>query len=494
MNEVKFNLKTGGLGRPLQGNDHISGFVFKHTTAIQFKAFSIDDAILNGFDDKCTDATSATSTITLTNVGTVGNTVKVTVQEPINLVTICDYTTVSGDSTVTLLAVSIVANINANTYLHGYTASNVAGVVTITAPKKLGTWLNASTKIVVTIVGTVAQTLADFTGGVASLIAPIYYHIAEYFRIQPKGVLYCGGYTTLLADGTDILTLQNYANGEIKQLMYFDPLTTFTLAKVTQLQLVANTLFADKTPIEIIAGFNLVGVSTSTLQGFNLNTLTASNISVCISQDVNGKGGFIFKTQPTKSVLSIGAMLGTISLANVQECIAHIARFNLSDTNELEVVGLGNGDLITALSKTTLNVLNDNRFVFLIKQRAIAGTYFNDSHNACSVSSDFAYIENVRVINKAVRVIDTSLMPSLNSVVDVKSNGTLTDAQIEAYKTDINQELDVLLRDNNISAYSVEIDPNQNVVTSSTLNISVAITPKGIARNIIVNIGYSINI
>jgi len=494
MNEVKFNLKTGGLGRPLQGTDHISGFVFKHTTSKLFKAFSIDDAILNGFDDKCTDATSATSLLTITGVGATGNSIKVTVQEPINLVTICDYVTVAGDTTVTLLAVSIVANINAKTYLHGYTASNSAGAITITAPKNLGTWLNATTKIVVTIVGTVTNTLADFTGGVASLVAPIYYQIAEYFRLQPKGVLYCGGYTTLLADCTDILNLQNYANGEIQQVMYYDPLTQFTTNKVTQLQAVANTLFGDKTPCEIIAGFNIVGLTTAQLQAINLNSLTGTNVSICISQDANGKGGFIFKTQPTKSVLSLGAMLGTISFANVQECIAHIGRFNLSDTTELEVVALGNGDLITALSKTTLNVLNDNRFVFLIKQRAIAGTYFNDSHNACSIGSDYAYIENVRVINKAIRVIDTALMPSLNSVVDVNSNGTMTDAQIEAYKTDINQELDVLLRDNNISAYLVEIDPTQNVVTSSTLNISVAITPKGIARNIIVNIGYSINI
>jgi hypothetical protein len=187
-------------------------------------------------------------------------------------------------------------------------------------------------------------------------------------------------------------------------------------------------------------------------------------------------------------------MLGAISLANVQEDIAWVGKFNLSNSFELETLAFANGVLYADQTKTLLDQLNDFRFVFLLKQRAIAGSYFNDSHNACVVSSDYAYIENNRVINKAIRFLDVALTPYLNSNIDLNSDGTISDLSIEVFTSACNVELESMKRNNNISDYSVSINSAQNVLSTGLLTIGVVLIPKGVARNINVNIGFALKL
>ena len=492
LNKVGFTLGKGGLGRPAQGTDFISGFVFGGLgTQKLFKALSTQDAIDNGINITYADETKATASSTITAIGAVGDTYTATVTLPTGeVVTIGEFTrTLTTGETVSTVAGSIVADITKKSYTTGFTASNIAGAITITAKPGLGTYLNAGTKITITIVGTIAQTLVDFSGGVASVLAPIYYHIEEFFRVNPTGVLYCGGFVSLNADGSDILTLQNYANGECKQVLFFEPLVTFATTKVVQLQAIATTLLTAKTPAQIILANNLNGVALSALT--NLNAVAGSSVSVCIGQD-GGNLGLTLAKGNAKSITCGGAMLGAISLANVQEDIAWVGKFNLSNAVELETLAFANGVLYSDQTKVLLDQLNDFRFVFLLKQRAIAGSYFNDSHNACVVSSDYAYIENNRVINKSIRFLDVALTPYLNSNIDLNSNGTISDLSIEVFTSACNVELESMKRNNNISDYSVSINPAQNILSSGLLTIGVVLIPKGVARNINVNIGFAL--
>jgi len=493
LNKVGFTLGKGGLGRPAAGTDHISGFVFGGLGSQKlFRATSTQDAIDNGINITYADETKATATSTITNIGVDGNTYTASVTLPTGeVVVIGEYTKASTETTVTLVAAAIVADITKKSYITGFTAINTAGAITITAKPGLGTYLNASAKITITIVGTIAQTLVDFSGGVASVLAPIYYHIAEFFRVNPTGILYCGGFVTLATDGSDILTLQNYANGECKQIAFYEPLVTFATSKVTALQSIANTLLTAKTPTQIILANNLNGVALSALT--NLNAIAGSSVSVCIGQDGGGLGLTLAKGN-AKSLTCAGAMLGAISLANVQEDIAWVGKFNLSDTIELETLAFANGVLYSDQTKVLLDQLNDFRFVFLLKQRAIAGSYFNDSHNACVVSSDYAYIENNRVINKAIRFLDVALTPYLNSNIDLNSNGTISDLSIEVFTSACNVELESMKRNNNISDYSVSINSAQNVLSTGLLTIGIVLIPKGVARNINVNIGFALKL
>ena len=177
LNNITFVKGAGGLGRALPSKDNYSGLILYvatlpsgFTSSDRIKqVFSVEDAETLGILDDYSD-------------------------EPKSVVSLGEFTKTSAESTVTLLAVAYAALINAGTITHGYTASNVAGVVTIVARPKLGVFLNTGTPIVATIVGTIAGTIAQFgsgalVDGVASTLAVYHYHISEFFRLAPQGVL-----------------------------------------------------------------------------------------------------------------------------------------------------------------------------------------------------------------------------------------------------------------------------------------------------------------
>lgn len=83
----------------------------------------------------------ATAKITVTNGGTAGDVIAVTIDEGTPVVTIGSFTSAAG--TVTDIAVGLKASINFGTTYHGYTADNAAGVLTISAPVGTGVSANA---------------------------------------------------------------------------------------------------------------------------------------------------------------------------------------------------------------------------------------------------------------------------------------------------------------------------------------------------------------
>lgn len=506
LNDVSFNLGQGGLGRPLPGSDHISAMLFYTGTLPSGfsssdrikKIFSVEDAENLGILDDYSDETKATAKYTVTGIGADGDTIEFSVLEPRGSVSIGSYTKAATETTVTLVADAIVLAINAGTLTHGYTASNVAGAITIEAKAGLGIFLNTGTPLTATIVGTIAGTLVQFGGagmvaGVASLQATYHYHISEYFRIQPKGVLYLCFYAVPSTyDFTDLTTIQNYANGEIRQAMVFCDGTTYTSAKVQAAQAVCTSLFNNHRPLSsVLVTFNYAAATLSTLA--DLSGLNSKNVSVIISQDGDNLGYDLYKASG-KSITNIGAALGCVSLAKVNEDIAWISKFNVSNGAENNVAAFANGVLFSDCSKSLLDTLNQYRYIFTIKKVGYEGSWFNDSHTCILQSSDYAYIETNRVIDKAVRLLYSNYLPDLNAPLVVNADGTLKNTSVAYFEASGNQALDQMERDEELSAKSVTVDPTQDVLSTSQLVVAVKIVPVGVARNIVVNIGYALSI
>jgi len=82
-----------------------------------------------------------------------------------------------------------------------------------------------------------------------------WYQLSEYFRLQPAGEIYVMISTTNSGTYSELTTLQNTANGDIKQVAIFDNATTFATAKVDALQTVATSLESAHRPLQIIATF-----------------------------------------------------------------------------------------------------------------------------------------------------------------------------------------------------------------------------------------------
>lgn len=166
------------LGRKVKYAAHIKvGKVANGALALN-SVFIGSTALKNGaLNVQPVAETPATTTVTVTNIGTNGDVVNLqsAAADGSNVNTIANYTKVSGDTTTTLVATAIAAAINAATSTNGgYTATSSGAVVTVNAPAGLGVTGNGLQVIVSSTNSTpMAFTVLNtgFTGGVTAAAA-----------------------------------------------------------------------------------------------------------------------------------------------------------------------------------------------------------------------------------------------------------------------------------------------------------------------------------
>ncbi len=489
-NSVTLVKGPGGLGRPLDGEDYISGYIHYTSATLPTgfgtastsqrikQIFSIEEAEALGITDTHLGEVSSTASFAITGAGSAGNTIDIYVGSTV----IGSYTTDGSDTTASINEGLMIA-INAGD--SGYTSvTSSATAQIITVPEALGVSTNAAVFTPV-IGGTVSATYSAFAGGVASEIDIIHYHVSEYFRAQPKGNLYVGIYP-VSADFAEITTLQNYALGTVRQVGLYTQ-EAFDTADLATIQTQLDLCYDNYKPLEAIyqADFSAVTNLTSLL---TLHSLTAENVSVCLGQDGAAIGKTLW-TATAKSIGTVGITLGAVSLSKVNESIAWVGKFNMAST-ELDTLAFANGTQYTDLSDGLINAIDDKGYVFLKKHIGISGSYFDNPYTAVAVTSDYARINNNRTINKAIRGLRTFLLPQLASPINVNADGTLAQDVISYFESLGARALDVMIRNGELSAYDVEINPAQSILSTSTLIINVSLVPVGTADKILVNVGF----
>lgn len=336
----------------------------------------------------------------------------------------------------------------------------------------------------------------------------LHYHIAEFFRMNPEGVLYVmvkkgtaevavtttnnSGVTT---DG-DITVLQTFAGGNIRQVGVFNPSLLDVAAVQKECTEEGTGLEAKHRPLSVVLTHcgrtSSESDGVTTLAPLELSALPDKisggrcNVSVLIGSDfdadlVDALGNYAYYG-------CIGVCIGAISKASVHESIAWVGKFPLG----LKAPAFFNGALVRNTSVSDLELLNGKHYIFAVIHAGDADNYFNDSHTLDVDSSDYAYIENVRTIDKACRGIRGKLLPWLNSPLRVDpSNGQLESGMVSFLETTAGEALEEMEKAGEISGYKVEIDPAQNVLATSALEIVIKKVPVGVMRKVTVKIGYT---
>lgn len=514
MNDIIFELQQGGLGRPLAGEDYYSGMTFYcadnklpsgySTTNRVNQVLSVPQAVALGIKNDYADGTGAVATITVTATGANGDTVTITAPDQSNpsvMATLGTYTKTAGEADADAVGAAIVAMINAGTLTHGYSAVEdgaVAGKFTITAPKKLGIYPNTKSPVFTEnpTGSTFAATIVAFTGGVASLQAVWYYHISEFFRLQPKGNLYVGFFAVPAGyDFVELINIQNYAAGKVRQFGVYKTSAALAYADVVALNAVCNTMISQHKESFALLGADISGTTDLTTLP-DMSIRNSANVTVDIGQDGAGQGAFLYLTTG-KSITSMGATLGAIALAKVNESVAWVEKFNMSvDTVELDTPAIANGQLIMdangVIDENFLTALENKGYTFNRKFVGDDGTYRNETRTCIGIDNDYAYVENVRTIQKAMRVTYKGLLPAIGAPIVLNPDGTLQDHTIEYFKTLAEKNLTQMERDQEISSKAVDIDPTQKVIQQGYLIVSVEVQPVGVARKIRVPIGFTV--
>jgi hypothetical protein len=310
----------------------------------------------------------------------------------------------------------------------------------------------------------------------------LFEYVNDFFNQNDKGVLFLGVFATSSSnyDFDETIELQNYAGGEIRQMLVVSD-QTLTSNAVSALQLKANALENSYRPTQMLLSGDFGTYSDLTTLP-DLRAAGRKNISVVVSKDAN------------KNIDASGSLLGAISRAKVSENIGWVAKFNIQAGDDYDDVELLTGENLSDLSDTQLESIKNKGYITLRSFTDFSGIYFTDS-DTCDVStSDFAFIENNRTIDKSVRNVRVTLLPDLNSPLVLEPTGFLSEATIKYFQSKCENTLQDLVNRGELSAYRVVINPEQNVLSTSELVINLSLVPIGVARFIKVNIGFALNI
>jgi hypothetical protein len=317
------------------------------------------------------------------------------------------------------------------------------------------------------------------------------YHIDEYFR-NSQSSLYISVVKTGTTTYSELLDLKNFSNGTVKQVGIFDADKRYVSTSISAIQGQADQAELEYAPLQTIYSSRLAsGATVETL--IDIHQLTCPKVSYVIGDDfTDGSRPVVLRASGATLVGTLGTTLGIVSKAAVNESIGWIAAFNLVQTG-YSTVGFIDGSLYTDKSTTLLNTLDSFGYIFCRQLVGASGTWFNYGWTADLVTSDFSTIENNRTIQKCSRQIRTALLPSINSPLNVDAaTGQIAIGTIQYFKTLVNGALNSMVGAGELSGFSVSIDPTQNVLSTSKLVIGVKVVPVGVAREIQVNLGFSL--
>ena len=351
-----------------------------------------------------------------------------------------------------------------------------------------------------------------------------YYHISEFFRmsgnIDGGGRLY-----VMFADcstGWDAVdTMQRVAGGAINQLGIWTEQPQWKLNGAREkynLNLVksvndkAVVLAEQNQPLSVILAANCSNTGADTAEGLkvDLNKIPSalcesSRTSVIFGQARSAPVSAMQKRNKNHTPVGVlGAVLGCLARANVQESLAWVMQFNLF-SDGFQSIELGFGDinrtaqeeftstnLYESLSPALLDDLDEKGYIFPIKYAGLENGIYLSRDQTCS-TGDYRTIARNRTINKSRRAVRAALLPYVNAPLMVNpATGLLAPSKITAFRTLISDVLAKMQAAQEISGYAVTIDANQNVLLNDTLKIGYVLVPVGVATRIYVEEGLSL--
>lgn len=322
----------------------------------------------------------------------------------------------------------------------------------------------------------------------------LHYHLSELYRINPGVSLYVGIFEKPQGDNmtfAEIKTVQNFADGRIRQMGVWCGDRLPSEDDLVAIQGQAATLEAQGAELSVVYApkvANVKQMSTSLAGGGKCR------VSVVIGQAGSGKGAELYKDNANAgqaSVSGLGVVLGLISKAKVHQCIAWVREFPTG----ISLPAFGDGTLLREMDKALVEQLDRGRYLFFVTQQGQSGSYMNDSHTMDSATSDYASIESVRTMDKGARGVRAYVIPELGGNVYVDADtGRLASYTVAHLETVAGHALEDMEKAGELSGYKAEIDPDQDVAASSTVDIVLKKVAVPVMRHVRIKLGFSKNV
>jgi len=299
---------------------------------------------------------------------------------------------------------------------------------------------------------------------------------------------------TQIADKTltHAATMLQTAGGKIKLLAIsrvavvgalLDGFEADLLAAVPKAQELVDSEFLLHRPVQIvIEGKMFQGVVSAT---HDLRTLSSNRVSVVISQDAV----IAAKNAAYAKYANVGYMLGVLAAQPVQRNIGRVKNGALT----IGSPALSSGALISTISDANQETLNERGYIFIKAHAGKEGFFFNDDHTCSLITDDYLYISHGRTMDKAARITRRIYLEELNDDIDVdKVTGKLPISVTKQFQgiieTAINNEMVSLGEASGIAAF---VDPNQNINSTSKIEVKISLRKKGTSRTIDATLAFA---
>ena len=207
----------------------------------------------------------------------------------------------------------------------------------------------------------------------------------------------------------------------------------------------------------------------------------------------NRVGILIGDTVKASEGAAVGMMAGRLATLPVQRNIARVKN------GALKPIALFIGDKPVEENASAVSDLYDAGYITPRKYVGKAGYFFTDDRLACEQTDDYAHITARRTIDKAYRIAYAALLDLMMDELSVNEDGTLQHGIIMAWQqmmeNAVNRAMTAageLSADENGAGCKAYIDPTQNVLATSKIELVLKVRPFGSARYIDVKLGFQV--
>lgn len=211
------------------------------------------------------------------------------------------------------------------------------------------------------------------------------------------------------------------------------------------------------------------------LAGNERGTTVGGRVQVC--------AGWVECSDPYGAIDVRGALgwsCGMSAQKDVMEPVDHVGSSALSGILRLMPDGLNDGHI---------NALDNAGYLTLCQYIGLTGVYITHGRMFAEATSDFGLEERRRVMDLACKNVRIAQLSYINSTVAIGADGSAEG--LDMFKAITEKVLDNMVAAGQISRYEVDIDEDQDLLSTETLRTTIRIVPLGKMSFIENTISYS---
>lgn len=180
---------------------------------------------------------------------------------------------------------------------------------------------------------------------------------------------------------------------------------------------------------------------------------------------------------------AIGQMLGRAARISVNQSLARVK------SGAIAAEGWLTNGKTPEECDAMLDLLDEAGYIIYRSFPKKNGYYPNDDHMGAPLSDDYSNLNYGRVADKAMIYAYTAYIEEIQEDIETDDEGNIPQEMCSYYERLIDNAVAVAMQ-GEISDFKSYVDPAQNVLSTRRMTVSCRIRPRGMLRDIIVNLGF----